>query len=73
MYFSGCDMIFTKKCVLRDHQMAHKKEKPFKCEICEKQFTQRGNLKTHQKSHSIQEGFNVLMKVVVKLLYQIVI
>ena len=26
----GCEMIFSKKCVLRDHQMAHKKEKPFK-------------------------------------------
>ena len=28
--FPGCDMIFTKKCVLRDHQMAHKREKPYK-------------------------------------------
>ena len=28
----GCEMIFSKKCVLRDHQMAHKKEKPFKCQ-----------------------------------------
>ena len=45
----GCEMIFSKKCVLRDHQMAHKKEKPFKCQTCGKQFTQRGNLKTHEK------------------------
>ena len=50
-------MIFTKKCVLRDHQMAHKREKPYQCEICEKRFTQRGNLKTHQKSHTSHEGF----------------
>ena len=50
-------MIFSKKCVLRDHQMAHKREKPYKCEICEKTFTQRGNLKTHQKCHNNQNGF----------------
>ena len=29
----GCEMIFSKKCVLRDHQMAHKKQKPYKCQI----------------------------------------
>lgn len=50
-------MIFTKKCVLRDHKMAHEREKPYKCETCGKQFTQRGNLKTHEKSHSSHEGF----------------
>ena len=53
----GCEMIFSKKCVLRDHQMAHKKEKPFKCQTCGKQFTQRGNLKTHEKSHGVHTGY----------------
>ena len=37
--------------------MAHKKEKPFKCQTCGKQFTQRGNLKTHEKSHGVHKGY----------------
>ena len=64
----GCEMIFSKKCVLRDHQMAHKKEKPFKCQTCGKQFTQGGNLKTHENRMVFILDINVLLNDVEKLL-----
>ena len=31
--------------------LIHTKEKPYKCEYCQKGFNQKGNLKSHQISH----------------------
>ena len=57
--FPGCEMLFNKKYILRDHLRAHKKEKPWKCEYpgCKKSFTQSGNLKIHKKIHSNSNVF----------------
>jgi uncharacterized Zn-finger protein len=57
--FPGCEMLFNKKYILRDHLRAHKKEKPWKCDYpgCNKSFTQSGNLKIHHKIHSNSNVF----------------
>ena len=33
----------------------HKKEKPFKCTMCDKSFYTKGNMRDHEKRHSKQK------------------
>jgi len=38
--FEGCDKAFIQYSSLQKHLRAHKGEKPYKCEICGKEFSQ---------------------------------
>ena len=48
--YAGCKSVFKKSCNLRDHFRKHTGQRPFKCTICEKDFTQSGNLGRHLKN-----------------------
>ena len=48
--YKGCHAVFSKSCNLRDHFRKHTSDRPFKCEICAKTFTQSGNLGRHYKN-----------------------
>ena len=45
-------MAFVKGAEFQRHKFTHSKEKPFKCEICPKQFTQRYSLENHAKTYN---------------------
>jgi hypothetical protein len=45
----GCGRAFTKIQHLNDHKRVHTKEKPYRCNMCDKSFSQNGNLRVHVK------------------------
>lgn len=49
--YEGCDKEFTKTWNLLDHVRMHEGIRPYKCNLCTKTFTQKGNLKKHSKQH----------------------
>ncbi|XP_061627841.1 oocyte zinc finger protein XlCOF6-like isoform X3 [Phyllopteryx taeniolatus] len=45
-----CERLFPCNAALKRHVVIHTGKKPFKCFICGRGFTQRGNLNTHMKT-----------------------
>ncbi|VVC99041.1 unnamed protein product [Leptidea sinapis] len=47
-----CGKIFQSVALLKDHMWVHTGEKRFKCDRCDKSFTQKTNLVLHMRVHS---------------------
>ena len=45
--------IFKKQSNFRDHIRSHNGIKPYKCNQCDKDFTQKGNLDKHLRKHNL--------------------
>lgn len=48
-----CNRLLSCRSALRQHYRTHTGERPFKCRMCARSFTTKGNLKTHIGVHKI--------------------
>ncbi|KAK4336712.1 hypothetical protein RND71_043556 [Anisodus tanguticus] len=50
-----CMKTFACNSALEIHYRSHTKERPFKCTICERGFSTKGNMKQHMLTHKIRD------------------
>ncbi|XP_061162743.1 sal-like protein 1 [Saccostrea echinata] len=50
-----CYKTFACRSALDIHYRSHTKERPFKCEVCDRSFTTKGNMKQHMLTHKIRD------------------
>lgn len=50
-----CFKTFACRSALDIHYRSHTKERPFKCEVCDRSFTTKGNMKQHMLTHKIRD------------------
>ncbi|XP_066970384.1 homeotic protein spalt-major-like isoform X3 [Macrobrachium rosenbergii] len=51
-----CFKTFACQSALEIHIRSHTKERPFKCSICDRGFSTKGNMKQHMLTHKIRDG-----------------
>lgn len=57
-----CHRILSCRSALRQHYRIHTQERPFRCRLCGRAFTTKGNLKTHISVHKLKPFLTSLHK-----------